>query len=462
MVEPALYFQVLIWLAVLGVFFASGQASIFHPATLYMGFHGVVFVIRPILVYWLDFDSVWRYMGYRPDEADFIRALGVSSVALIAFVGASLYFGKLQTRFALKPALPLDPLQRRALFWTTLILLPYIAASIATTQNGGGGERAENGVFIQTHSTGYLNDAQFMLAPLLCAWLVATRFHWLNLPPIVLYVAYRSWTGWSRWTIVLFFLMIIFAYCWQQRRRWLPLGAILTAIPVLMLFNVLGHNRDLLKNLLTGTQNESAIVDIRPGMTVDEKRNLRYDTQDFANFDYLCFVVSVYSDAHDAYTYGSQYLQLLTEPIPRILWKGKPTGSPVPGRIDLRTYGNFLGLTVSLPGDGWVSGGWIGVVILMSLGGLIVGKCHRWFWNRSDRPIAALFYVAGVAMSPQWYRDGGISIYKFLLWTWLPFFVWLGMIWWLGGRSVQGSVITLRAGDRLRLVRPEPGGTSLN
>ncbi len=462
MIEPMLFLQALIFLAVLGVFLASGQASIFHPATLYLGFHGVVFVIRPILVHFLNFDSIWRYIGYSPDEGDFIRALGVSSVALISFVGASLYFGRSQTKFTSKPALSLTPLQRRALIWTTLILMPYVAGSIVTSQIGGGGERAENGVFIQTHSTGYLNDAQFMLAPLLCAWLLATRFHWLNLPPILLYVAYRSWTGWSRWTIVLFFLMIIFAYCWQRRRRWLPLGAIALAVPVLMLFNVLGHNRDLLKDLFSGQQNEAAIVDLHQGMTSEEKRNMRYDTQDFANFDYLCFVVAVFSESHDGYTYGSQYLQLLTEPIPRILWRGKPTGGPVRGKIDMMAYGNFLGLTYSLPGDGWCSGGWIGVVILMSLGGMIVGKCHRWFWNHSQQPMAALFYVAGLAMSPQWYRDGGISIYKFLMWSWLPFFVWLVIIWWLGGARVPGHAITLRAGDRLRLVQPKLGDTSLN
>jgi len=450
-----LFLQVLVWLAVLGVFLASGQASVFHPATMYLGFHGVVFVIRPLLVHYLEFDSIWRYIGYRPDEPDFIRTLGVSSVALISFVGACLYFGWTRTWFLPGPVPGFSPLQRRALLWTTVVLLPYIVASIVTSQNEGSGERAESGVFIQTHSTGYLNDAQFMLAPLLCAWLLATRFHWLNLLPILLYVGYRSWTGWSRWTIVLFFLMIVFAYCWHQRRRWLPLGAIALAVPVLMLFNILGHNRDLLKDFFTGQENEWATVDQRAGMSVEEKRNMRYDTQDFANFDYLCFVVSVYSEEHDAYTYGLQYLQLFTEPVPRILWTGKPVGGPVRSKINLRAFGNFLGLTISLPGDGWISGGWLGVVILLSLGGMILGKCHRWFWRNSNQPMAALFYVSGLAMSPQWYRDGGISIYKFLLWSWLPFLFWLGMIWWLGGRSMPGPVISLRPGERLRLLQAE-------
>jgi hypothetical protein len=444
----------LIWLAVLGFFLASGQASIFHPATVYLGFHGLVFVIRPLLVHFLGFDSVWRYMVFRPEEEDFVRALAVSSVALICFVGASLFFGWTETRFLTKAAPVLSPLQKRALVWTTLVLLPYMAVSIATTQGGAeaSGERAENGVFIQTHSTGYLNDAQFMLAPLLCAWLVATRFHWLNFPPILLYVAYRSYTGWARWTIVLFFLMIVIVYCAQHRRRWLPLWSIALAIPVLVLFSILGHNREVLKNLFTGEVNESAMNDLHPGMSAEEKRNLRLDTLDFANFDYLCYIVAVVPKRTNAYSYGLQYLQILTEPIPRILWKGKPAGAPVQ-TINLGAYGNFLGLTVSLAGDGWMSGGWVGLIITASLVGLILGKGHKRFWRQSDQPIAVLFYISGVAVLPQWYRDGGISIFKFLMWTWLPFFIWLAVIWLLNGRRLPGNSIVIRPGERLRILQ---------
>jgi hypothetical protein len=448
----------LIWLTVLGVFMASGQASVFHPATLYQVFHGLVFVARPLLVHILAFDSVWKYIVFQPQDEDFIRALGVSSVALVSFVAASLYFGQTRTRFTPGPPPAFSLRQRRALLWTTLLLLPCLAISIYVTRGGPdtAGERAANGVFIQTHSTGWLNDAQFMLAPLLCAWLVLTRFHWLNWPPILSYLAYRCWNGWSRWTIVLFFLMVTVAYCWQQRRRWLPLWSIALAVPVLMLFNILGHDRDLIKHFFTGEQSQEVINDQRPGMPGEEKRNMRFDTQDFANFDYLCYVVGVVPKRTEAYTYGLQYLQLFTEPIPRILWTGKPTGAPVQ-TINLGAYGNFIGLTVSLPGDGWMSGGWVGLVITLSLAGGILGKCHRWFWHQCDQPMAALFYVSGLAMLPQWYRDGGISVFKFLLWTWLPLLLWLGLTWLLGKRLIPGYSVHLRSGTQLRLLRFRTG-----
>lgn len=454
MLELALYSQVLIFLAVLGCFLASGQASVFHPATSYLGFHGLVFVLRPLQVHFLDYDSIWNYIGFRPDDSDMILALAVSSLALIVFVASSIYFGWTNTWFSTKPAASLSPLQYRALVWTTMILLPYIVASIATTQGGAeaAGERADNGVFIQTHSTGWLNDAQHMLAPMLCIWLVVTRFHWLNFPPILLYVAYRSWTGWSRWTIIMFFVMVTFSYCWQQRRRWPPLWSILLAIPILMLFSVLGHNRDVLRNYFTGGQNEEVVKDLRQGMTPEEKEKLRYDTQNFANFDYLTFVVRLIPKRSGEFTYGLQYVQLFTEPVPRILWKGKPNGSPV-HLFDVNSYGNFLGLTFSLPGDGWMSGGWIGVVITLGIVGWIQGSGHRYFFNKVNEPFAALFYISGLAMVTLWFRDGGISIFKFLLWTWLPFFIWRTVIWVLGGRRLPGNSIIIRPGERLRMVQ---------
>src|SRR5262249_41121211 len=157
-----------------------------------------------------------------------------------------------------------------------------------------------------------------------------------------------------------------------------------------------------------------------------ERMRRRLDTQDFANFDYLTGIISIVPERTGGYSYGLQYLQLFTEPIPRILWRGKPAGAPFV-RVNLNAHANFVGLTLSLPGDGWISGGWLGVVVTMAVAGTFAGLAHRWFWRHSERLVPALFYISGLAMAPQWYRDGGISIFKFLLYSWLPLVVWLGM-----------------------------------
>ena len=130
------------------------------------------------------------------------------------------------------------------------------------------------------------------------------------------------------------------------------------------------------------------------------------------------------------------------------MWKGKPIGAPV-GTFNLNAYGNFIGLTVSMPGDGWMSGGWIGVIITAGIAGLLLGLAHRWFWLKAQRDnILSLVYILGLAMIVQQFRDGGVvSIAKFLLWNWLPLVVWLGCNWLLGPVSGASRILSAALGN---------------
>ena len=451
MIEIALATQVVLWLIAIGVFAASRQASIFHPVTLYLGFHGLVFVVRPILVYFFGFDTIFNYMQYRPTEDIFIRTLAVTSVGMFTFVAACLLAGRSRLVFGSPQPPVFTLLERRALLLTTLLLLPMMAYSIYATRNGVAGVRAANGIYIMTNSTGYVNEAQDFIGPLLCAWMVVTRFHWLYLLPSVIYIGYRTWFGWSRWTILLFFLLVILVYCWHHRRKWIPLWSVAAAVPILLLFNLIGHNRDMFKSALTGEDTHVAEFDV--GMSPQEKLKKQFDTQDFANFDYLCFVMRVFTLRPDAYSYGLQYLQLFTEPIPRILWRGKPAGAPVAAKVDLYDYGNFMGLTFSLLGDGFSSGGWIGLIIIVSIVGSLLGWAHRVFWRNTENRLGCMMYLVGLAMVPQWYRDGGISIAKFLLFNVTPIIIWQGKIWFLGQRTVPSFSLVLPRGTQVRWVR---------
>lgn len=454
MIDLALAAQVLFWLVMLGVFLASDQASLFHPATVYLGFHGLVFVLRPILVQAFGFDANWQYMIFQPSDEAFIRTLVVSSVGMFAFLGACLATGWTRVEFVDVRQPQFSSSDRSTLVVTTLLLAPAVAYSIWATRNGIEGERV-GGIYILTNSTGYLNEAQHFAMPLICLWLVATRLHWANLFPILAYVGYRIWFGWSRWTILLFLLMVLLSYCWYHRRKWLPWWSVLTLVPGLVVFNLLGHNRDLLKQLIAG--DPIYVIDARPGTTQAEKIRKQLDTQDFSNFDYLAYVVSVVPERTGAFTYGLQYLQLFTEPIPRILWHAKPVGAPIK-TINIGAYGNFIGLTVSLCGDGWMSGGWLGLVITLGLAGALAGRAHRWFFQNKEHNLGALGYIAILSLLPQWYRDGGISIFKFLLFTLIPVLTWMLVSWLLGARRVPAYSTSLAPGAGIRFVElPDPG-----
>jgi len=210
----------------------------------------------------------------------------------------------------------------------------------------------------------------------------------------------------------------------------------------------LGKNRDYFQQWLdTGKKPEQTEAVLSP----QEALKRKYDTQEFANFDYVCFVAAVVPSRTGTFTYWAQYLQLFTEPIPRAIWTGKPVGAPV-WLFNLNEYGNFLGLTVSLVGDAWMSAGWIGIVVTMSLVGGFLGVLHRWFWKHTDNSMAALAYLTFLGMLPQWYRDGGISIAKFAFWNLSPLLLWVGLSWVLGAHRKTAVSIVLPQSTKLRLV----------
>jgi hypothetical protein len=453
-IEVALFAQLALWLVIWGVFLASRQASLFHPLTIYLAFHGVVFVARPFLVHFLGFDTMWIYMGIEPTEQQFVKALEVSSFALVVFSCVSLMVGWSKTDFNPLPTFRRD--QVRALMIVTVILAPFIVYSIKSSLSGDVKGEHLGGTFVMTGVSGYAAEAQYMAGPLICAWLAVTRFKRQVLLVLLPYVFYRSYAGWSRWTLILLFVSIALIYAWIKRMKWPPNWALVGALPLMLLFNALGHNREYFQQILRGEEYRRPLD--HPGAALAEKWKSKYDGPDFANFDFLTFIIAVVPERTGMYTYGSQYLTLFTEPIPRKLWPGKPVGAPVRS-FNLNQYGNFIGMTLTLPGDGWMSGGWLGLGFTMAMAGGILGLFHRRFWGNSGDHMKTLAYLVGLAMLPQWFRDGGISIAKFLFWNLSPLVLW-GFITWLAeGAGVPVEVGRYPTGASLRLIRAGKAST---
>lgn len=457
--ELALGLQIVIWLGVIFVFVLSGQASIFHPLTMYLGFHALVFIVRPLLIYCFNFDHEFVYMGIQPDEALMARVLMITSFALVVFAATNLWFGRCDAKFQNPAPAPFTVEQRRALILLTLALLPIIGYSIHAEQTDFTGEN-RGGTYILTGASGYALGAQLMAAPLLCIWLAVKRFRWTVLLWLVPYVGYRLYAGQARWSFVLLIVSVVFIYVWQSHRKWLPWWTLLIPLAIFPLFRMVGNDREIVKEIITHQYDPAAHGAVESGLSAEDRFRLKHDGPDFANFDFLVYVVEMVPERTKSFTYGSQYLQLLTEPIPRKLWPGKPVGAPI-GFFNLNDYGDFNGRTVSLVGDGWISGGWIGVLITVGIVGALLGIAHRCFWKYSDNNTVALFYLVGLSMLPQWYRDGGISISKFLLWNEFPLILWLVLSWIFRGGFVPVYSAQLPGNARVRFLTPGAGGAAV-
>ncbi|HLS27483.1 MAG TPA: hypothetical protein VK041_02460 [Opitutales bacterium] len=392
-----------------------GQLTIFHPVTVYLAFHCIVFCIRPTLVYFFKFDTIWEYIGFWPTDDEMILALYLSSAGLVVFAAAFAAVSPYGApRNFVKPR-KFSLGEQRAFWATAVLLVPFGIYSIFGADMQG--ERV-GGVYIMTGTTGYINDLQQVLIPITILIIVLCRWRWFSFLPLVVFLFYRTTQGWGRWTIILTIFALILFHTWHHRRS-LPSFKYLLPLPLIMiLFANLGLDRTYVQKKLEGNEEETRDV-----LDESETFESRFDTLDFANFDYLTYIVSVVPKKTENYTYASQYLQIFTEPIPRRFWKNKPVGPPIVV-FDLNDYGDFNGLTPSLVGDGWMSGGWIGALLTMAIIGGALGWFYNWFIHNQDDIFSCFIFLITNAVIVQLFRDGGISIAKFLLFCLLPIFVW--------------------------------------
>jgi hypothetical protein len=169
---------------------------------------------------------------------------------------------------------------------TACLLLPLVAASIVTTSRGVGGERVGS-VYIMKNSTGYLVEAQYILGTLVICWILVSRFHWTSFLGVVGYVGYRAWFGYSRFTILLFGVSVLVLLAWRQQRKWPPWWTMAVGVPILLLFHVLGAQRELIKHVFRGES--FRIVRSEDWLTARDRIKSEMDGPDFANFDFLAF-----------------------------------------------------------------------------------------------------------------------------------------------------------------------------
>lgn len=432
MIETALYAQLIVFLAVAVAFGFSRSASLFHPLTFYLLFHFIVFVLRPLMVYYLHFEGRWIYMGFKPSPDQFMFTLFVTTMAMLIFAAVCWPMAKTEIDFTKVNFIEFTTPQTKAILWTWILLGPWAIYSaiyasqvvdydgISADDTSGGIQMTFDmaaGITIYLNTTGYLTDAQTMLGPMSIMLMWRYRFALWSWIPLIFFIFYRAFLGSGRWPMITMIFTLVLLQLLRNRKKWFKVKYFAIFFPIFMLFQSIGFDRNLLRDAITGKPTE--IPKFKDNRTWLQKQ----DNPDFANFEFLAFILAVVPEKSHTYTYFTQYLQLFTEPVPRILWRDKPVGMPIK-MINLNNFGNFIGLTNSIVGDGWMSGGWIGLVLTMTIVAGVLGIYHRRFWQRPDNPSSVMLYCTFLPLTIQWFRDGGISIAKFILFTFLPILVW--------------------------------------
>jgi hypothetical protein len=464
MYAVALAFSVICFLAVVVYFVRSPAFSLFHPLTFYAAFHGFIFVFRPIYAWLNDFQQIYRSYRFTPSAGDKLTVIFASNLGFIAFALCCLYAGNVamtfkEDRFVRAERAQLKPL----LLWVLAICVPIGLYSLAKVWGGAAttGIGYESmvldkgtGVFTNAKNNGYLMEAQLMLASCgaLLAWIF--RFRLVAILPLAAFVLFRAGTG-GRGPFVTAMVTVGLLYLYERRRRFPTLSVIALLIGVVTLFSAVGNDRGAAIRRSIGTESSSTVF-------YETRANERFlEGMDFANLEYFEFLVYAIPQRTGRYGYFVDTLQIFTEPVPRILWPNKPVGAPF-NEISLLDYGNAIGMTRSLPGQGWYSLGWLGVIIWCGLWGLVLGRIYRRFAQGPQGTFHVAAYMIFLPVLIVAFRDGQlVTIFRQGLFFLGPVLIWLLLARGLGISSAkQVRLVLSRISDSTRSDSPRPAGAA--
>ncbi|QYJ06262.1 O-antigen polymerase [Qipengyuania flava] len=394
------------FLALLAIYLRHPAASIFNPATVYLAFHGLVFVIRPLFARVYDFRSIYASIGFTPSLDTKVTTLLAANLGLFVMVGLCMVLcpplefrqstaerqGRASMMVRYLPAFAvLSGLCLWALIWLWGFKSTGLAINEMDTRTGGQGLVAASGYFISL--TGFLVSLGALFAYL-------NRFRWWSFIPFALFAVLRLGIG-GRGEVVVACFVLALLFLVDRRSRWPNLWIVAGLVPLYLAFSAVVADRGAgVREALTG--------EAQPEIVYYSEADLApLEHMDFGNLEFFEYVVHVVPERSGTYDYFLHNLQILTEPIPRGLWKDKPYGAPIKP-VDLYNYGKPIGMTMSLPGVGWFSLGYVGVVLWSAFFALIYCAAYRAFASSRQTVLATVTYALFLGTSIIAFRDGMI------------------------------------------------------
>lgn len=421
----------LVFVAVSVWYARSGYFSVFHPFTLYLAFHGFLFVFRPMLARALDFRFVYLIYQFSPTEADKSQAILISTLGLLSFAFFCFQQGNVPMRFNIDTGTLAKRNQLIGPFlMTAAVCFPIGFYSLIKLWNDAGNDlilasmirdKATH-ILVNTEGNGYLKEAQLMLATCgaTLAWLY--RFRLAAVLPLAIFVVMRAGTG-GRGPFVAAAATLSLLWLYDRREKWPSARILLAVLLVITAFNYVGQDRGRAIRQWFGADNTA----FRESSSTHEWQPL--EGMDFANLEYLEYVVYTIPQRTHAFSWFTEELQVFTEPVPRALWPGKPVGPPIQV-FNLFDYGNPIGMTVTLAGMGWAGAGWAGVVLWCGAWGFVLGWIYRRYAQGSQTAFQTIAYMTLLSSLIVAYRDGGlVTLARQNIFFMAPVLLWMFFDW---------------------------------
>jgi hypothetical protein len=107
-----------------------GQVTLFHPSSIYLAFHALVFCIRPTFIQLGDFDFVWNYMGLTPTDELLRLTLWTSPGSLLLFVLSFCFATNERGIKEMDNGFRVTTAMRKSYIYMVILFLPIAAYSL--------------------------------------------------------------------------------------------------------------------------------------------------------------------------------------------------------------------------------------------------------------------------------------------------------------------------------------------
>jgi hypothetical protein len=195
--------------------------------------------------------------------------------------------------------------------------------------------------------------------------------------------------------------MMALMYMYDNRRKWPTFAVCVAALLSIWAFDTVQNDRGIAIREAFGFEiNE---VDRVRYAEAQEDRFL--ESTDIALMEMVEFMTWSIPERSGSYDYFLGNLQILTEPIPRVLWPDKPVGAPI-RMFDLYSHAVTVNGVMSVPGMGWMYWGYPGVAIWAAVFALIYGSAYKAFALSRQSNMAVIAYMIFLSTAVVAYRDG--------------------------------------------------------
>ncbi len=397
--QTYLLLDVLIVTLVIGLSF--WRLSFWHPLTAYLFFHTYSFTVRAYDIYngapTIYTGSVNHYEDVTSDELT--RALLLADLALIVFAVASwLAHRSFESRSHV-------PIRRRILNikivkTVVFVCLPpglvlfYLFKTTQVFEEGPGG---------------YLAAATQWPIGITCMLIFSFGFRWYSCLLLTVILGFVSVQGYHRFMLVLPLVFLVAVHLQRRGLRW-------PTIPIMVAAVILASIFPRLKWIGRAIQNDD-LNEVRDQII---QAFVRDNSQEQASYgesfldQYACGLSMI--DDNGKKFLGSTYLGIVTLPIPRAWWPGKPALNEHVIEISTssRQFGRE-GRIITYLGEAYANFGYAGLVIIPAiLGYALTAFClHATTgpWQRLTRYAYCACFMAFI----QLFRDGLYSLVVFTI-----------------------------------------------